>query len=106
MTDFLGRNWVLVLGLGGMAFMHFGTHRGHGKSGHGGECGAGRADEDHEPAAPTQREPDTARHPQGSHPKGAGDSPLASPQDTPVPSDSRVLVEHAPQEQHPRGGCC
>jgi YHS domain-containing protein len=59
MTDFLSRNWVLVLALGGMAFMHFGMHRGHGKSGHGGGCCGGRANESHEPAAPTRRESDT-----------------------------------------------
>ena len=106
MTDFLARNWVLVLVLGGMAFMHFGMHRGHGKSGHGGGCGGGRANEGHEPAAPTRHESDTARRPQGSHPEGAVDSPSGSPQDTPVPSDSSVQVEDAHQEQRPRGGCC
>ena len=59
MTDFLARNWVLVLVLGGMAFMHFGMHRGHGESGHGGGCGGGRANEGHEQAAPTRHESDT-----------------------------------------------
>lgn len=113
MTDFLARNWISVLVLGGMAFMLFGMHRGHGESGHGGGCG-GRANEGHEPAAPTRHESDTDRRPQGSHPEGAVGSPLGSPQDTPlgrpqdtpVPSDSSVQVEDASQEQRPRRGCC
>ncbi|MEP7192978.1 MAG: hypothetical protein ABI903_08955 [Actinomycetota bacterium] len=106
MTDFLARNWVLVLVLAGMAFMHFGMHRGHGKSGHGGGCCGGQANEGHEPAAPTRHESGTPRPPQGSHPKGAMDSPSGSPQDTPVPSDSSLQVEDAPLEQRPRAGCC
>ena len=104
MTDFLSRNWVLVLALGGMAFMHFGMHRGHGKSG-GGCCG-GRANEGHEPAATTGHESDTASRREGSHPEGAVDSPMLSQQDIPVPSESSVQVEDAPQEQRSRGGCC
>ncbi|MEP7193061.1 MAG: hypothetical protein ABI903_09375 [Actinomycetota bacterium] len=106
MTGFLARNWVLVLVLAGMAFMHFGMHRGHGKSGHGGGCGGGRAKERHEPAAPDRHESDTSRRPQESHPEVAVDSRSGSPQDTPVLSDSSVQVEDAAQEQRPRGGCC
>ena len=62
MLDFVARNWVLVILVGGMAFMHFGMHRGHGKSGHGGGCGSGRAQDGHEPEAPTLHASDTTRH--------------------------------------------
>ncbi len=104
MADFLARNWVLILALGGMAVMHFGMHRGHGKSGHGGGCGGGRANEGHEPEASTRHGSDTTRRAPGSHPEGAMD-PTRSPQDSPVPSDS-VQVEDAPQAKRSRGGCC
>lgn len=106
MADFLARNWVLVLALGGMAVMHFGMHRGHGKSGHGGGCGGGRANEDHETEASTGHGPDTTRRAQGSHPEGAVDTPMGSPQDSPAPSDTTVQVEDAPPVKRRRGGCC
>jgi len=105
MADFLARNWVLVLAVGGMAVMHFGMHRGHGKSGHGGGCGGGRANEGHAPEASTRHGSDTTRRAQGSHPEGAMD-PTRSPQDSPAPSDTSVQVEDAPQAKRTRGGCC
>ena len=106
MTNFLSRNWVLVLALGGMAFMHFGMNRGHGKTGVGGGCCGGGSNKGRKPAATTGHESDTAGRRQESHPEGAMDSPMLSPQDTPVPSESSVKVEDAPQEQRSRGGCC
>ena len=104
MTDFFARNWVLILALGGMAFMHFGMHRGPGKTGHGGGCCGGQAKEGNEPALLTRDESDAARRPPGSHSEGAVGSQPASPQDTPVLSDSSIHVEEAHQEQRPRGG--
>ncbi|MEO8517981.1 MAG: hypothetical protein ABI438_02285 [Dermatophilaceae bacterium] len=103
MTDFLARNWVFILALGGMAFMHFGMHRGQGKAGGGGGCCGGQKNEGHEPAASTRHDPETGR-PQGSQLVGAVGSQPGSPQDTPAPSNSSVQVEDAHQEQ--RGGCC
>jgi|GEM_PF-1294478 len=106
MADFLARNWVLVLVIGGMAFMHFGMHRGHGKSGHGGGVGGGRANEGHEPQASTRYGSDTGGRTQGSHPAGAVDLSKGSPQDSPAPSDTSVQVEDAPPAKRRRGGCC
>lgn len=106
MADFLARNWVLVLAVGGMAFMHFGMHRGHGKSGHGGGGGGGRANEGHEPQASTRYGSDTGGRTQGSHPEGAVDLSKGSPQDSPAPSDTNVQVEDAPPAKRRRGGCC
>lgn len=106
MVDLLARNWVLVLVLGGMAFMHFGMHRGHGKSGHGGGCGGGRAQDGHEPEAPTLHASDTTRYSQGSRTEGT-EAPLGgSLQDSPAPSDASVQVEDAPQGTRPHRGCC
>ena len=106
MADFLARNWVLVLAVGGMAVMHFGMHRGHGKSGHGGGCGGGRANEGHAPEASKRDGSDTGRRAQGSYPDGVKD-PTRSPQDSPAPSDTSVqVVEDAPQAKRTRGGCC
>jgi len=106
MADFLARNWVLVLALGGMAVMHFGMHRGHGKSGHGGGPGGGRADEGRAPEASTRDGSDTGRRAQGSRPEGAVDLSKGSPQDSPAPSDTSVQVEDAPPAKRTRGGCC
>lgn len=106
MVDLLARNWVLVLVLGGMAFMHFGMHRGHGKSGHGGGCGGGRAQDGHEPEAPTLHASDATRHAQDSRTERI-ETPLGeSLQDSPAPSDASVQVEDAPQGTRPHRGCC
>jgi len=101
MTDFLARNWVLILALGGMAFMHFGMHRGPGKTGQGGGCCGGQAKEGNEPAALTRDESDAAGRSPGSHSEGAVGSQPESPQDTPLHSDSNVEVADAPQGQRP-----
>jgi hypothetical protein len=42
MSDFLVRNWVFILFVGAMLFMHFGMHGGHGRGGHGGHSGGTR----------------------------------------------------------------
>ena len=105
MVDLLARNWVLVLVLGGMAFMHFGMHRGHGKSGHGGGCGGGRAQDGHEPEAPTMRASDATPHSQDSRTEGT-EAPLSeSLQDSSAPSDAIVQIEDAPQGTRPHRGC-
>jgi len=102
MADFLARNWVLVLAIGGMAFMHFGMHRGHGKSDHGG----GRANESHWPETSTRHGSDTGRRAQGSRAEGAVNFSKTSPQDSQAPSDGNVQVEDAPPVKRRRGGCC
>ena len=102
MVDLLARNWVLVLVLGGMAFMHFGMHRGHGKSGHSG----GRAQDGHEPAAPTMHASDATRHLQDSRTEGTETPLRESLQDRPAASDASVQVEDAPQGTRPHQGCC
>lgn len=94
MVDLLARNWVLVLVLGGMAFMHFGMHRGHGKSGHGGGCGGGRAQDGHEPEAPTLHASDTTRRSQGSHAEG-----------TEAPSGESAGQSGTLGRQRPSRGC-
>jgi hypothetical protein len=40
MLEFLSANWVWILLVGGMLFMHFGHGAGHG-GGHGGHAGCG-----------------------------------------------------------------
>jgi len=105
MTDFLARNWVLVLALGGMAFMHFGMHRGQGKSGHGGGSGGG-AQDGQESQAPKLPASDTTRRSQDSHAEGTETPFQRGLQDSPASSDPSVKVEDAPQVKRPRGGCC
>ena len=102
MTDFLARNWVSILFIGGMVFMHFGMHRGHGKSGQGG----GHANESHEPEASTRQGSDTGRRAQGSGAEGAVDLSKGSPQDRLAPPHASVQVEDAPPVKRRRGGCC
>ena len=104
MTDFLARNWVSVLVLGGMAVMHFGMHRGHGKSGRGGGVGGGRVNEGHEPEASTRQGSDKGRSAQGSQGEGAVDLSKGSPKDS--LSHTSVEVEDAPPVTRRRGGCC
>ena len=106
MADFLARNWVLVLALGGMAVMHFGMHRGHGKSDQGGGAGGGRANEGHWPEASTRHGSDTGRRAHGSRAEGAVNFSKTSPQDSRAPSDGNVQVEDAPPAKRRRGGCC
>jgi hypothetical protein len=105
MLDFLARNWVLVIFVGGMAFMHFGMHRGHGQSGHAGGCGGGgRAQDGHEPDAHSLHPSDTARNSQGRLADGAGIPPLGGPQDRPALSDASVQAQDvAPRERRHRG---
>jgi len=79
MLDFLARNWVLILVVGGMGFMHFGMHGGHGKSGHAGGHVEGRAQESAD----------------GTEVSSAG-----GVQDT--PASSSVKTQDAPR----RRGCC
>jgi len=81
MLDFLARNWVLILVLGGMGFMHFGMHRGHGKSGHAGGHVEGRAQDNAD----------------GTEVSSAG-----GVQDTPASSVTSVKTEDAPRKR----GCC
>ena len=81
MLDFLARNWVLILVLGGMGFMHFGMHGGHGKSGHAGGQVQGRAQ-------------DNTGGTEASSAKGV--------QDTPASSVTSVKTEDAPRKR----GCC
>jgi hypothetical protein len=106
MVDLLARNWVLVVVLGGMAFMHFGMHRGHGKSGHGGGCGGGRAQDGHEPEAPSLHVSDATRRSQDSRTEGTRPPLGESLQDSPAPSDARVQVEDAPKATRSHRGCC
>ena len=40
MLEFLSRNWLWILLIGGMAFMHL-SHGSHGGGGHGGHGGSG-----------------------------------------------------------------
>ena len=77
MLDFLTRNWVLILVLAGMGFMHFGMHGGHGKTGH-----------------VQGRDQNNADRTEGS---SAGDV-----QDTPASSVTNVKTEDAPRKR----GCC
>jgi len=81
MLDFLARNWVLILALGGMGFMHFGMHGGHGKSGHAGGHVQGRAKDNAD----------------GTEVSSAG-----GVQDTPASTVTSVKTEDAP----PKRGCC
>ena len=97
MTDFLARNWVSILFIGGMAFMHFGMHRGHGKSGH---------NESHEAEASTLQGSDTGPRAHGSRAEGAVDLSDRSPQDRLAPSQVSVQTEDAPPVKGRRGGCC
>ena len=105
MLEFLVRNWVLVLVLGGMAFMHFGMHRGHGQSGHGGGCGGGRAHDGHEPDAHPLPSSDTAHRSQGPQADGAEIPAWGSPQDRPAPADTSVQAKDAPQGARRHRGC-
>jgi hypothetical protein len=81
MLDFLARNWVLILVVGGMGFMHFGMHGGHGKSGHAGGHVQGRAQDNAD----------------GTEVSSAG-----GVQDTPGSSVTSVKTEDAPRKR----GCC
>ena len=81
MLDFLARNWVLILALGGMGFMHFGMHGGHGKSGHTGGHVQERARDDAD----------------GNKVSSAG-----GVQDRPASSVTSVKTEDAPRKR----GCC
>ena len=81
MLDFLARNWVLILVLGGMGFMHFGMHGGHGKSGH----ARGQVQ---------RRAQDNA--------DGIDVSSTGGVQDTPASSVTSVKTEDAPRKR----GCC
>lgn len=58
MLEFLSKNWLWILLIGGMAFMHLshGSHGGGGHGGHGAGCGAHAGaeqtgDHDHRPHA-------------------------------------------------------
>ena len=81
MLDFLARNWVLILALGGMGFMHFGMHGGHGKSGHAGGHVQGRAQ-------------DNTGRTEASSAGGV--------QDTPSSSGTSTQTEDVPRKR----GCC
>ncbi|MEP7017491.1 MAG: hypothetical protein ABI899_05655 [Actinomycetota bacterium] len=81
MLDFLTRNWVLILVVGGMGFMHFGMHGSHGKSGHAGGHVQGR-------------DQDNADGIEGSSAGGVQDSPASSV--------TSVKTEDSPRKR----GCC
>ena len=52
MGQFLADNWLVLLLVGGMLFMHFGMHRGHGgHGGHGQERSGQGAGADGEPTS-------------------------------------------------------
>jgi len=105
MLDFLARNWVLVIIVGAMAFMRFGTHRGQGHSGHAGGCGGGgRAQNGHEPDVHSVYPSATANDSQSRLADEGGIFPLGSPQDRPAPSDTSVPAKDAaPRERRHRG---
>jgi hypothetical protein len=105
MLDFLARNWVLAIVVGGMACMHFGMHRGHGQSGHAGGCGGGgRAQDGHEPDEHPLPSSETAHRSQDRHAEGA-EIPLWRVRRThPAPSDTSVQAgDAAPGERRHRG---
>lgn len=102
MLEFLARNWVPVLFLGGMVFMHFGMHRGHGQPGHGGGCGGGGSAHDGRGPSPLLRyRPTLSGHARGR----SRVTPSGSPQDRPARSDTTVQAKDAPQGARRHRGC-
>jgi hypothetical protein len=71
MSEFLSNNWVWILLIGGMVFMHLG-HRGGHRGGHGGHggCGGGHQHSSHQRTKPDE---DTAAtsHPGHDHPSAS-----------------------------------